>query len=73
MNKTTIIAMVASLVRFRENISSFESEVEIGVAEGVESLLSIHEKFHRAINAKITGKNANDERYPVLKQELVNF
>ena len=40
MNKTTIISMVASLVRLPENITS-ESEVKI---EGAESQLSLHKK-----------------------------
>ena len=48
--------MVASLVRIPENIMS-EWEVEIEVAEGVESLLSLQEKFDRAINDEI---NAQD-------------
>ena len=62
MNKTTIIAMVASLVKSPENISSSESEVEIGVAEGVESPLSLKDKLDRSINDEIIAKIAGKTR-----------
>jgi len=48
--------MVASLVKSPENISSSESEVEIGVAEGVESPLSLKDKLDRSINDEINAK-----------------
>ena len=52
MNKTTIILIVANLVRLPENIT-FESEVEIEATDGVESSLFLQEKLDRPINEKI--------------------
>jgi hypothetical protein len=60
MINTTIIAMIASLVKPSEDISSSESDKEIEAAEEVKSPLSLKEKLDRAIsdeiNAKITSK-----------------
>ena len=77
MNKTTIISMVASLVRLPENITS-ESEVEIEVAEGVKSQLSLKEKLDRATNDKINAQIAVKTRTmkditTVIKKELINL
>jgi hypothetical protein len=51
MNKTTIIAMIASLVKPSEDISSRESDTEIEADEDeeVKSPLSLQEKLDRAI------------------------
>jgi hypothetical protein len=61
MNKTTIITMIASLVKPSEDISSSESDTEIVAADEVKSPLSLQEKLDRAItdeiNAKITSKH----------------
>ena len=78
MNKTTIIAMVVSFVKSPENISVSESEVEIRVAEDIESPLSLQEKPNRAINDEINAEIAGKARTikditGVLKKELINF
>ena len=52
MNKTTIISIVANLVRLSENITS-ELEVVLEVADGLESPLSLQEKLDRAVNDEI--------------------
>jgi hypothetical protein len=78
MNKTTIIAMTASLVKPSKDISSSESDTEIEAAEEVKSLLSLQEKLDRAITdeitAKITSKTRNlKDITSVVKKELINF
>jgi hypothetical protein len=69
MNKTTIIDMIASLVKPSENISS---------SEPVKSPLSLQEKLDRAItdeiNAKITPKTRTlKDITSVVKKELINL
>jgi hypothetical protein len=78
MNKTTIIAIIASLVKPSEDISSSESDTEIIAAEEVKSPLSLQEKLDRAItdeiNAKITSKTRTlKDITSVVKKELINF
>jgi hypothetical protein len=78
MNKTTIIAMIASLVKPSQDISSSESDTEIEAAEEVKSPLSLQEKLDRAItdeiNAKITSKTQTSKDITsVVKKELIYF
>jgi hypothetical protein len=75
MNKTTIIAMIASLVKPSQDISSSESDTEIEAAEEVKSPLSLQKKLDRAItdeiNAKIT--RTSKDITSVVKKELIYF
>lgn len=78
MSKTTIISMIAALVKHYDNTSSSESEAEIEVAEEPTSTRSLREKLQQAIddenNAKIRSKTLTPKDLSgVLKKELVNF